>query len=141
LTVSGLAITKHRREFTVLAAKVVPAAQSPSSMATLQPFAAPLDTQDSQTATGTVPPAPAATPQSPVVITVKHGQTLGGVSLHYLGEFSPQVTREIQNSNPEITDPDLIIEGTQIRLPSPPVHADSQTSSSGEVPNRSEDRQ
>ena len=88
-----------------------------------------------------VPPPPAKGQGRPVVITVEHGQTLGEVSLRYLGQFNPKVTREIQVSNPEIRNPDLIFEGTQIRLPSPSVHPDVSTPSAGEVLNRTQEQQ
>jgi cytoskeletal protein RodZ len=62
---------------------------------------------------------PATLSQTSTVVTVESGQTLGGVSLQYLGRSSPEAIREIQTLNPEIRDPDLIIAGKQIRLPAP----------------------
>ena len=88
-----------------------------------------------------VSPPLASAQQGPVVVTVENGQTLGDVSLRYLGQFNPEVTRKIQKSNPEIKDPDLIFAGALIRLPSPPVHSEISTPSSEEVPNRVEERQ
>jgi LysM repeat protein len=115
--------------------------KSHTSAAPSQPSAAFHGSQVSQTPPDKVSQPPANVPQTPVVITVEHGQTLSEVSLRYLGEFNPKTTREIQMSNPEIRDPDLIIEGTQIRLPSPSVRADISTPSSGEALNRAEEQQ
>ena len=92
-------------------------------------------------ATSKASPPAAKAQQKPVVVTIEYGQTLGEVSLEHLGQFNPEVTREIQKSNPEIRDPDLIIAGTQIRLPSPPVHADIRTPSPEDVPGRAEGQQ
>jgi type II secretory pathway predicted ATPase ExeA len=77
----------------------------------------------------------------PVVVTIKDGQTLGDVTLHYLGQAGPVTTRKIQESNPEITNPDRIYAGSQIRLPASAVRADSAATDSGENRNRTEERQ
>ena len=90
---------------------------------------------------GKVSPPASKAQQKPLVVTIEYGQTLGEVSLEHLGQFNPEVTREIQKSNPEIKDPDLIIAGTQILLPSPPVHADIRTPSPEDVPGRAEGQQ
>lgn len=138
LTVSGLVFAWQHHEFMQPLTKAVPVAPSPGSLDPSQPSAAVLDSQDSQMLHAKVSPPPANTQQKPVVVTIEYGQTLGEVSLQHLGQFNPEVTREIQKSNPEIKDPDLIIAGTQILLPSPPIHSDIRTPSSEEVPSREE---
>jgi general secretion pathway protein A len=141
LTASGLVFASRHREFMRPPLKVVPVAPLASSMAPLQPSAAFHDSQGFKMPHDKVFPPPAKARHSPVVVTVEQGQTLGEVSLRYLGQFNPDVTKEIQMSNPEIRDSGLIFAGTPIRLPSPSVHADISTPSSGEVPNRAEEQQ
>jgi general secretion pathway protein A len=140
LTVSGLGFAWHHHEFARPPLKVVPVAASPASGNPSQPSAAIQNAHGSQMRPGKASPPPAKSRSGPVVITVEHGQTLGEVSLRYLGQFNPKVTREIQMSNPVIRDPDLIFAGTQIRLPSPSVHPDLSTPSSREVLNRAEEQ-
>lgn len=79
--------------------------------------------------------------EQPVMVTIKDGQTLGDVTLQYLGQAGPVTTRKIQESNPEITDPDRIYAGSQIRLPASAVRADGTSTASGENRNRTEERQ
>jgi type II secretory pathway predicted ATPase ExeA len=141
LTVSGLVFARRQHEFMQPPLKIVPVAPSSGSMGPSQPSAAVRDSQDSQMPPGKVSPPPAKPQQKLVVVTIQYGQTLGEVSLQHLGQFNPEVTREIQKSNPEIRDPDLIIAGTQILLPSPPVHADIRTPSPEDVPSRAEGQQ
>jgi hypothetical protein len=141
LTVGGLVFGWRHHEVMEPPLKVVAVAPSPSSMDPSQSSAAVRDSQDSQMPSGKVAPPAARAQQKPVVVTIEYGQTLGEVSLQHLGQFNPEVTREIQKSNPEIRDPDLIIAGTQIRLPSPPVHADIRTPSPEDVPSRAEGQQ
>ncbi len=141
LTVSGLVFAGRHHDSMQPLLKAAPVAPAPGSMGSSQPSAAVRDSQDSQMPPGKVSPAPAKAQQKPLVVTIEYGQTLGEVSLQHLGQFNPEVTREIQKSNPEIRDPDLIIAGTQIILPSPPVHADIRTPSPEGVPNRAEGQQ
>jgi type II secretory pathway predicted ATPase ExeA len=141
LTVSGLVFAQRHHEFVQTPLKVVPVAPSPASMDTSQPSSAVRRDQDFPTPPGKASAAPAKAQQQPVVVTIEYGQTLGEVSLQHLGKFNPEVTREIQKSNPEIRDPDLIMAGTQIILPSPPVHADIRTPSPEDVPGRAEGQQ
>ena len=70
-------------------------------------------------------------PRTPTMVTVEIGQTLGGVSLRYLGRSNPEAIHEIQTLNPEIRNPDLILAGRQIRLPTPASDSHSTTSSNG----------
>src|SRR5579864_92263 len=140
LAISGLGFAWYHHEFMRPPLKVVPVAPSAGSRNPSQPPAAFQKSLGSQIASDKVSPPPAEARSGPVVITVEHGQTLGEVSLRYLGQFNPKVTREIQMSNPVIRDPDLIFAGTQIRLPSPSVHPDISTPSSREVLNRAEEQ-
>ena len=140
LTISGLGFAWYHHEYTRPPLKVVPVAPLPGSRNPSQPSAAFQKSLGSQIASDKVSPPPAKAPSGPVVITVEHGQTLGEVSLRYLGQFNPKVTREIQMSNPVIRDPDLIFAGTQLRLPSPSDHPDVSTPSSREVLNRAEEQ-
>jgi hypothetical protein len=78
--------------------------------------------------------------EQPVVVTVQDGQTLGGVSLRYLGQAGPVTTRKIQESNPEITDPNRIYAGSQIRLPAAAVRADGASQAAGELRSRTEEQ-
>lgn len=82
-----------------------------------------------------------STLDKPMVVTIKDGQTLGGVTLHYLGQAGPVTTRKIQESNPEITNPDRIYAGSQIRLPASAIRADSASTAGGENGYRTEERQ
>ena len=140
LTISGLGFAWRHHEFMRPPLKVVPVAPSPGSENPSQPSGPFQKRLGAQIAPGKASPPPAKARSGPVVITVEHGQTLGEVSLRYLGQFNPKVTREIQMSNPVIRDPDLIFAGTQIRLPSPTVHPDISTPSSPEVLNRTEEQ-
>jgi type II secretory pathway predicted ATPase ExeA len=59
----------------------------------------------------------------PLEVTVNAQQTLSAISVDKLGHYDSDVLREIQNLNPEITDPNLIHPGQRIVLPR---HAMSQ---------------
>ena len=65
-----------------------------------------------RTARDRVPPG---TPT--VVIEVKAGQTLEGISIGYFGRFDTEVAQEIRAFNPQITDPDHLETGQRIVLP------------------------
>jgi type II secretory pathway predicted ATPase ExeA/nucleoid-associated protein YgaU len=64
----------------------------------------------------------------PVVVTVEEGQTLSGLALRYQGRFDSEVTQEIQKLNPQIQNPDMIIAGTQLRLPRPASNSNDSDS-------------
>lgn len=95
-------------------------------------------TATAQKPTGTIPEAgstsdlasqavnssqsPIATPQAaaPLVfrtVRVTQDQTLYGIMIHELGEYSPKKMLAIQALNPWITDPDHIRAGQEIRIP------------------------
>ena len=117
---------------------------SPASVAfvppTAQAAAAPKPAA-AQSSAGKISAAKSNAQDKPIVVTIKDGQTLGDVTLHYLGQAGPVTTRKVQDSNPEITNPDLIYAGSQIRLPASAVRGDSTSTEGGENANRTEERQ
>ena len=139
LTASGLLVTWGQREYMPTSLKGVLMAPSQGSMAPAQASAAIPASQSSEIPQGKLSPAQAMSQYRPIVVTLEQGQTLGQVSLHYLGQFNPKVTREIQMFNPKISNPNLIFAGTEIRLPSPSGRLDISPPSAGDVLNRAEE--
>jgi general secretion pathway protein A len=139
LTAIGAAFAKHNHESSQATLQELPAASAPGSAAPAQPPAS-LESQGSQVPPFNANPATAKLEDKPVVVTAEHGQMLSEVSLHYLGQFNPKVTREIQMANPKINDSDLVHKGTQIPLPNPSAHADINTPSRGEALNHAEEK-
>ncbi|MGC1581990.1 MAG: hypothetical protein WA766_10920, partial [Candidatus Acidiferrales bacterium] len=45
-------------------------------------------------------------------------QTLSEICVHYLGKYNEQILAELEKLNPRLNDPDFIISGQQIRIPS-----------------------
>lgn len=140
LVVGTVAFARHHRDIPQTPAgapSVAPAAEAP----TLQPQAASLPNSGApQKRHNKSSTAKATDAEEPVVVTVQDGQTLGGVSLRYLGQAGPVTTRKIQESNPEIVDPNRIYAGSQIRLPAAAVRADGASPASGELRNRTEEQ-
>jgi hypothetical protein len=141
LAASGLLLAWHLPEFTSTHPKAQLLGPSPGSIAPLQPTAAFHDSQASKLPPDKKSLSPSNRQQKRAVTIVKDGQTLGGVSSRHLGQFNPKVARQIQASNPDIRDTDLIIAGTQIHFPSSTVHPDISTPSAGEVLNRPKEQQ
>jgi len=65
----------------------------------------------------------------PMVVTVQEGQTLSGLAVRYQGRFDSELTQEIQKLNPQIQNPDMIIAGSQLRLPRPALNTNGNDSS------------
>ena len=62
------------------------------------------------------PHLPAVLPKS-ITVTVKAGDDLRHICLLYLGSYSTRIVGEIQALNPELSDPNRIEIGQEIRLP------------------------
>jgi hypothetical protein len=140
LVIGTVAFARHHRDVPQTPAATAFAAPTPDASVP-QPQAASLpNTRASQKRHGK---SSAETPKpadEPVVVTVQDGQTLGGVGLRYLGQAGPVTTKKIQESNPEITDPNRIYAGSQIRLPAAAVRAESASPATSELPNRTEEQ-
>ena len=70
------------------------------------------------------PSSDSATPSGSKTIVVAPGQTLGGISIRYLGEYSPATLAKLQTLNPTLTSPDRILAGLELRLPADAVGVD-----------------
>jgi general secretion pathway protein A len=53
----------------------------------------------------------------PVVHVVQANETLSGISVEYLGHYDDKVLQEVQKTNTDLTDPDLIRVGQRVLLP------------------------
>lgn len=53
----------------------------------------------------------------PVVHVVQSNETLSGISVEYLGRYDDKVLEEVQKSNTDLKDPDLIRVGQKVFLP------------------------
>ncbi|HTZ41310.1 MAG TPA: AAA family ATPase [Syntrophales bacterium] len=73
--------------------------------------------------TGSVTQQSADAIASPKEVTVKEGDTLSSIATRYCGIVNATILDSILDSNPEITDVDLIRAGSQILLPQPPGKA------------------
>ncbi len=45
-------------------------------------------------------------------------QTLSEICVHYFGKYNEQILAELEKLNPRLSDPDFIVSGQQIRIPS-----------------------
>ena len=73
--------------------------------------------------TATIPGQP-STKGASTEITVQPQETLSGISVRSIGAFDSAILRQIQDLNPDLVDPDLILPGQKIllpRRPSPPL--------------------
>ena len=69
-------------------------------------------------------PKQPSTKGSSTEITVQPQETLSGISVRSIGAFDSAILRQIQDLNPDLVDPDLILPGQKIllpRRPSPPL--------------------
>jgi general secretion pathway protein A len=53
----------------------------------------------------------------PIVHVVQTNETLSGISVEYLGHYDDKVLEEVQKSNADLKDPDLIRVGQKVLLP------------------------
>ena len=54
---------------------------------------------------------------SAIAVVVQHNQSIRDLSLQYLGDFNKRRVREIMKLNPQLNDPNVILEGQTILLP------------------------
>jgi general secretion pathway protein A len=66
------------------------------------------------------PPAAGGEPSTPLVMTVERGTTLMTIARQVYGKDSPELIRLIMRANPALSDPNLIVAGSQIVLPPAP---------------------
>ncbi len=140
LTAGGLVFAGRHQEPIQPPTIVQPVAPSPNSVAQMQPPTIAPDSQISKKPSARVSSVTTGSQNKTAVVTVREGQTLGDLTLQYLGKTGPKTTREVQMSNPDLKNPDMIYVGTKILLPTPPAQAESGNSTSTEVPERAEDR-
>ncbi len=138
LALSGGAFARHRLESPKPPAGIVAVAPEPDSVELSQPTEVPPGIQTSE--------MPAAKPvyrsadaQGGSTVTLEDGQTIGDVSLRYFGQFSPMFIKKILDLNPEISDPNMIAAGTQIRVPA--VSAGTDVKAAQEIPNQAKELQ
>jgi general secretion pathway protein A len=52
-----------------------------------------------------------------IAVVVRHNESIRDLSLQYLGDFNKRRVREIMKLNPQLNDPNVILEGQTIYLP------------------------
>jgi general secretion pathway protein A len=141
LTVGSLFFAWQLHEITWTSLKVELVSPSQVSIAPLQAALALHDTRSSNLRHNKMPVSSPNQRNQPAVIDVETVRTLGGARSLNVGKFNPKVSRPIQFSKLETGDPDLMIAGTHLLLPSLTVRSDFSTPSAGEALNRSKEQQ
>jgi general secretion pathway protein A len=68
-----------------------------------------------------------------LTVAVEPDQTLKQICLHYLGRYDEKLKEEIWSLNPHIENPDRILVGQRIQLPSPTLEAQERVGAEGQT--------